>query len=394
MRMTVPDTVISADDPFRGDALGRKPFAAALLSLVQRIDEPLVIALDALWGEGKTTFIRMWQHLLQQAGGHSFCIDAFATDALDSPFTVLTGEIAAFCGQRGFGNHLAGLTEAAGLAFAATLPLREKLGSAPADTLPEAFRHEIAAYQSGREHVQTFRTRLEALASSVRSTTGLPLVIVVDELDRCKPGYALSFIELIRHVFASRNIVFILSLNKKQLLSSINHTYGLKDESNDFFNKFISLEITLPGSQRLGDAAYYRNAISASLERLGVPVTPGLIERLADIAAAEELPLRKLNSIATHLAIFALTHPDATAATAQLADVGLLALLKVCYPGIYAMCRHGARDRSEIQAARELDWPQAHKEALLGFVGDARIRALCVYMDVFHLPPEEGKGRG
>jgi hypothetical protein len=46
--MTVPDVVITAENPFQGDILGRRPFAEALLSLVQRINEPL----DALSSSG------------------------------------------------------------------------------------------------------------------------------------------------------------------------------------------------------------------------------------------------------------------------------------------------------------------------------------------------------
>jgi hypothetical protein len=394
MRMTVPDVAIAADDPFQGDILGRKPFASALLSLVQRIDEPLVIALDALWGEGKTTFIRMWQQLFQNAGGQSIYIDAFATDAMDSPFTVLTGEIASFCQRHGDTGPLKNFVEAAGLAFAATLPLRDKLMTSHDRDMAALFRREITAYQVEKGHIRDFRIALEALAGSIRTRSGCPLVIVVDELDRCKPGYAINFIELVRHAFTNRNIVFILSLNKKQLISSINHYYGLKDDSNDYFNNFISLELTLPSTNALGDVDYYRNYITSSLGRLEIPTSPALVERLAELAATEELPPRKLNSVATHLAIFALTHPDAAEAATQLADVAMLALLKVCHPRIYEMYRHGARERSEIQAVRELDWPQAHKEALLAYVGDAGIKTLCAYIDAFHMPPEGGKGLG
>jgi hypothetical protein len=394
MRMTVPDVVITAENPFQGDILARKPFAEALLSLVQRINEPLVIALDALWGEGKTTFIRMWQQLLTEAGGQSIYIDTFATDALDSPFTVLTGEIASFCEQHEDARLLKELTDAAALAFTATLPFTDKIAGRCERDLVGLFRHEIQHYQTHKNNIQGFRTVLEILAASIRKSTGFPLVVVVDELDRCKPHYAIHLIELVKHIFANRNIVFILSINKKQLLSSVNHYYGLKDESNDYFNKFIGLELTLPSTTTLGDIDYYRNYAESSLQRLEIPVSGTLLNRLAELAAAETLPPRKLNSIATHLAIFALTHPDTTEAEAGLADVALLALLKVCRPGIYEMYRHGARERSEIQAVRELDWPPAHKETLLGWAGDVRIKTLCAYMDAFHMPPEGGKGRG
>jgi hypothetical protein len=394
MRMTVPDVAITTEDPFRDDIFGRKPFATALLSLVRQINEPLVIALDAPWGEGKTTFIRMWQQLLTNAGGQSIAIDAFATDALDSPFAVLTGEISSFYERSASAHLLPAFTKAAGAAFIATMPLSAKIAAGSNQEMQARFHAELAAYPAHKAALQQFRATLEQLALTLRQKTGLPLVVIVDELDRCKPHYAITFIELIRHVFANRNIVFILSVNKKQLLSSVNHYYGLQDESNDYFNKFFSLELTLPSGKTLGDTAYYRSYLLSSLGRLEVPVSEALATRLAELATAEELPLRKLNRIATHMAIFALTHADSTASETQLADVALLALLKVCHPGIYAMFRQGTRDRSEIQVVRELDWPQAHKDMLLGWVGDQRIRELCSALEAFHMPPEGGKGQG
>ena len=55
----------SKDDQGRSfDLLDRAPMGKALTELVDRIDQPTVIALDGEWGSGKSHFLKLW------AGSH------------------------------------------------------------------------------------------------------------------------------------------------------------------------------------------------------------------------------------------------------------------------------------------------------------------------------------
>lgn len=69
MRLTVPETKIELyKDGFKPgdlDQLNRKPTGDNLSDLVERIDDPLVIALDGAWGSGKSFFLKCWvgEHL-------------------------------------------------------------------------------------------------------------------------------------------------------------------------------------------------------------------------------------------------------------------------------------------------------------------------------------------
>jgi tRNA A37 threonylcarbamoyladenosine biosynthesis protein TsaE len=73
MKLTVPALLIKDGEGFtrEKDIFNRKPFAEELTKLVTNTDDELVIALDAKWGEGKTTFVKMWQGLLEESGIHS-----------------------------------------------------------------------------------------------------------------------------------------------------------------------------------------------------------------------------------------------------------------------------------------------------------------------------------
>ena len=53
-----------------------------------------------------------------------------------------------------------------------------------------------------------------------------PLVVVIDELDRCRPDYAISLLEIVKHFFSVPNIHFILGVNLDALCHSVKVRYG------------------------------------------------------------------------------------------------------------------------------------------------------------------------
>ncbi len=97
MKLTIPEPVIEIGvDGFEKDLLGRSDFGQRLTGLVDRIDDPLVIALDGSWGSGKSTFLKMWVGAHKNAfSGKAKIIyfDAFEQDFLDDPLTSLVSTI-------------------------------------------------------------------------------------------------------------------------------------------------------------------------------------------------------------------------------------------------------------------------------------------------------------
>lgn len=77
------------------------------------------------------------------------------------------------------------------------------------------------------------------------------LVIFIDELDRCKPSYALEMLERIKHYFDDNRIIFIVSVNKEQLTHTISNYYGNGFDSTGYLNKFFNYEIYLPPVQTI-----------------------------------------------------------------------------------------------------------------------------------------------
>ena len=53
MRLVTPPLVVEEKDSFKNDALGRKSYGDALLNLIERSSDELVISLDGKWGKEK-----------------------------------------------------------------------------------------------------------------------------------------------------------------------------------------------------------------------------------------------------------------------------------------------------------------------------------------------------
>ena len=73
----------------------------------------------------------------------------------------------------------------------------------------------------------------------------LPLVVLVDELDRCRPLHAIAMLERIKHVFQVPGITFVLSIDKTNLKRSIQSVYGQID-ADDYLRRFFTFEHHLP----------------------------------------------------------------------------------------------------------------------------------------------------
>ncbi len=73
----------------------------------------------------------------------------------------------------------------------------------------------------------------------------LPLFLVIDELDRCRPNYAIEFLEIVKHIFDIPNIIFVIATDSQQLSHAINAVYGDNFASERYLKRFFDQEYTL-----------------------------------------------------------------------------------------------------------------------------------------------------
>ena len=264
MRIQPPALCIPEKNPFKHDRLGRKESVEVLTRIVSRNEGPCVLALDAPWGQGKTTFLNMWEAWLRrepQGFPVVACFNAWETDFTNHPFLALSSELTKELEPRIETTIFEKFKDAAQKAQR-VLPVASALApligllqpgagvvvGAASNTLAAANSGEADTndYQEAKDALESFKTELEELAKGLDKT----LVVMIDELDRCRPSYAVELLEVAKHLFAVDNVVFVLAVNRAELAHSVKALYGSGFDAEGYLRRFFDLDFRLPEPSR------------------------------------------------------------------------------------------------------------------------------------------------
>ena len=266
IRIRPSDFSVPPDDPFRNDLLDRKSAIEGLTRIVGASESPYVISVDAAWGSGKTAFLDMWCQHLENKGFSVVQFNAWETDFADSPFQALSAEITQTLDEisgTNLDDRIQTVKDAASkvavtLAKAAlrgTGALVPIAGSATAEVVIDAFeslhKEPISDYKKMQKSLEEFKNSIGAVSEALSSQSeGKPLVVAIDELDRCRPTYAIELIETVKHIFSVENVVFILAINSTALAHSAKSMYGAEFDAERYFRRFFDLQFRLPQPNR------------------------------------------------------------------------------------------------------------------------------------------------
>lgn len=257
---------IDESNPFINDALNRKESAETLTQLIISTNDPLVICIDAPWGQGKTTFLRMWEQHLKNNKIPTIYFNAWENDFTDDALVSLIGEIGSAIddisknGDQnkahkylekakdiGVGLLKRSIPVAAKIATAGALDLDKITEQSLASFAESIAKEQLEKYEKSKKALTTFRTALSDLAKSFSSEDEpKPLVFIIDELDRCRPNFSIEVLEKAKHFFNVENIIFVLGADKEQLGHSIKAVYGNDLNVNGYLRRFIDLDYVLP----------------------------------------------------------------------------------------------------------------------------------------------------
>lgn len=98
---------------------------------------------------------------------------------------------------------------------------------------------------------EEIRGMVKDILNTVIEERAQRLVIFIDELDRCRPSYAIEMLERLKHYFDDERIIFVISVNKEQLIHTISKYYGDKFDSTGYLNKFFDLNIHMPVNEEV-----------------------------------------------------------------------------------------------------------------------------------------------
>ena len=237
LKIVEPD--VDPDEPWRDDMLGREEIADRLTSIIRGQEAPFVISVDGRWGTGKTFLLKRWRQALQNEGFQAIYFNAWEDDFCDDPLLAIIGQLtehfhekklramAALIGEIALPILTAKLT---GVAFRRTDLRRDNL---------------LNDYKAQLRTKDQIRTHLTRLAAEVNEQSGQPLVFIIDELDRCRPTFAIELLERVKHIFDVPNIVFVFGINRSELTKSLRSVYGEID-AGEYLRRFFDMEFVLP----------------------------------------------------------------------------------------------------------------------------------------------------
>jgi hypothetical protein len=377
---------IGPDTGFTYDIFNRKPFADRLTNIVRALDHPAVLLLDGEWGTGETTFVKMWLGELFKEGLAGIYFDAFANDYHDDAFMAIAGEIVGHAQKLKPQNEavqcfkqtaigvakilgrasirIAIRTASAGLlsgdepfeAFKMPTETAKAVGDEAAKGVDELFT-VLESHKADQEIFGQFKTALGKVANELSKSEGegksaeanvatahhraLPLVFVIDELDRCRPSFALGLLEKIKHFYTVPGVVFVLVSSLGQLETAVRSAYG-QSNALTYLEKFYHLRLLLP-TRMIEPAPRGTSSYLMHLCAEFLPDDKQFVQRVVPIIeqinGVHPLSFRTLERIMTYLGIFLVSTPPAHLRLPHF--VAGLSVMKVVAPELYAKARTG-----------------------------------------------------
>ncbi|MCH2496039.1 MAG: KAP family NTPase [Erythrobacter sp.] len=311
------------------------------------------IAIDAQYGEGKSYFVKCLSEQLKLNHPVAF-VDAWADDLADEPLTALaatlkkalepfvtqpevakslsrfmskTGKVVKIASMgavkraasaaltAGAVESISGILDGTSESFSEAAA---EVGSETADgllddvtegvksvTAHDLMEKRVADFEEGQAAIREMKESLAAIVSALEKfDKHPPIVIVIDELDRCRPTYAIKLLEEIKHLFDVGGVVFILALHTDQLAHSVSGAYGSAFDGKAYLRRFVDRQysLTTPGLRPL--IAKLCDDRSLEIHRLIFPITGCPDERIQISYSPSEY-------IAEYMRIYGLSARDA-----------------------------------------------------------------------------------
>lgn len=383
MRMRPKEIEIPQDNPFINDKLDRHTQVEALSAILAKMEGPCVLAIDAPWGEGKTTFLRMLQTQLRNNEFLVVDFNAWETDFCDDPFIALSTELIQQLKDIIHDNSkrppwinslnreintAIGKLQKKSVAVAtwrltkvATQTIvQHKTGidlSNISDAISEEYkkvaRSRIDTYDDQKHLMKDFTQTLESVGLATNKTSSGPLIIIIDELDRCRPSYAIKLLEAVKHLFSVDGVVFVLGLNRAELAHSVRAIYGEGFKAERYLSRFIDIDVNLPrpDTTLFVESVMRSCDIYASLEDSSVKnrvngYYSDMIALVEEFLASSELSIRDIAQSIHHLGLVLVSlrpnhHPLLTMTV-------ILIVLRSIDRGLYSRFAQGEIDDAEI----------------------------------------------
>lgn len=282
------------------DTIGRSKEVKSFIEALDGIEENMFISLDARWGEGKTFYVRQIELSLKYAmlkrlsnpeennSELSILEESFRDNIHLNSIQTKHSYLPIYYDAWLYDNHddalmslILILTKMCGKYINTTLVsanFKEKFKkiissleiSLGVISLSEISKIKDVDILSSIKTAEDIKECVKDILDSIIVERAQKLIVFIDELDRCKPSFAIELLERIKHYFEDDRIIFVISVNKEQLIHTISNYYGSGFDSTRYLNKFFDINLRLPLTTiltniNLSDERYHLQEISNEL---------------------------------------------------------------------------------------------------------------------------------
>jgi len=255
------------------DEFNRKSIAEKAISLLKSDIDVSPMIIDGGWGAGKTEFCHKLMNLMEEGDTHQLIyIDAFKADHADEPLLTILAEVLNIVPSSEQQTKIIKKIIPAiryGIKASIKAGVSHLLRQDAADVVDD-FDKEIqqaadkaidSSVESMLDDHMNADKSLKALQDVLNEISEEnPIIIFVDELDRCKPSFAVDMLEVIKHTFTIEGVQFVLITNTDQLKASVNHCYGAKINAQQYLDKFLKFRFSL--SSQIDRRSHYFSSAS------------------------------------------------------------------------------------------------------------------------------------
>lgn len=341
------------------DLLNRKSFVKNLMGVIsewnqlKHENDSLVISLDAQWGAGKSYLLNMWRNWLisEEYSDENYGVtyyNAWENDDCDNAFIPLVYKLQQIDVYRENIELLENIKFKSKIFLKSCAVallkdgIKKAIGDETADLVSDAINGTVNSdietffeqYNKYIDEKEKFKRALNDLIPDNGK-----LIVFIDELDRCRPTFAVETLEIVKHYFNIQNIVFIFAVDLEQLSHSIATMYGNGMDSAGYLRRFFDVNINIPS----GDIKQYVVTILEDfINKMGF--SENLIDIVANVYIDLQLTLRDIDKITNNFIVFCLfyKHFIDERVASKLSTIDSLEVylyfmtLKYKYPNIYS----------------------------------------------------------
>lgn len=274
----------------KSDLLQRSQDVKDFLYMVDTIDYSAFISVDAAWGDGKTFFVRQVEMTMRYYNKKAFNKEIAEQERNAFFANVSLGNLElkhTYCpiyfNSWLYDNHINALSA---LLMVAIKQCDKYINTTLSTGTMKKVASILDSVQFWKNNnwsnllescegknildepllLEEIRQKVKEIFNDILVEEADKMVFFIDELDRCRPTFAIEMLECVKHYFDDDRIIFVMSVNKAQLIHTITKYYRNDFDSSLYLNKFFDVNIQLPQA----DTTEYFNVLEISCDSVSL----------------------------------------------------------------------------------------------------------------------------